>query len=193
MHAALETEVKFRIDDLIDLILRLERSHLRLLTPRTHETNTLFDLPGQPLRSRGLLLRVRKYGQRWTVTFKGKANVGRYKSRPEIETGVEDGDALTEILKSVGFQPLFSYEKFRSEWADDQGHLVIDETPIGNFGEIEGPGQWIEAVAGEIGISPGQYITDSYAALFQKWKRHTRSKAKNMCFAEVDSRPLEAE
>jgi len=188
VHAPLETEIKFRIHDLSAVTARLQKMGVRLVTPRTHEMNTLFDLPGKPLRKQGALLRVRKYGARWTVTFKGKARMGRYKTRPEIETAVEDGEALRDILKSAGFVPVFSYEKFRSEWTDGPGHVVLDETPIGDFGEIEGPGEWIESMAAELQIADSQYITDSYAALFQKWKRRTRSKAKNMCFAEVRSR-----
>jgi adenylate cyclase class 2 len=185
VHSALEIEIKFRIDDLRDLTARLQKAGIRLVTPRTHEMNTLFDLPGRPLRKQGSLLRVRKYGDLWIITFKGKAKVGRYKSRPEIETTVEDGECLTAILESAGFVPVFSYEKFRSEWTDGHGHLLIDETPIGNFGEIEGPGEWIEAIARQLQISSAQYITDSYSVLFQKWKRRTRSKARNMCFADV--------
>jgi adenylate cyclase, class 2 len=187
VHVPLETEIKFRIDDLWTVTTKLQKIGARLVTPRTHELNTLFDLPGKPLRKQGALLRVRKYGARWTVTFKGKARVGRYKTRPEIETAVEDGQALADILKSAGFGPVFSYEKFRSEWAGGRGHVVLDETPIGDFGEIEGPGEWIESVAAELQIADSQYITDSYTALFEKWKRRTHSKAKNMCFAEVRS------
>lgn len=185
MSSAVETEIKFRMDDVPALTVRLPSLGFRIITPRTHEMNTLFDLRGRPLRRKGALLRVRKYGDSWTVTFKAKATPGRYKSRREIETGVEDGEALLAILENVGFRPVFSYEKFRSEWSDGQGHLLIDETPIGNFGEIEGPGNWIDSTAARLNIQPGDYITDSYAILFLKWKRRTHSKARNMCFAEV--------
>jgi adenylate cyclase, class 2 len=185
MASGIETEIKFRIENLADLQSRLSPAGFRLLTPRTHEMNTLYDLPRRPLRAKGALLRIRKYGERWTVTFKGKAAVGRYKSRREIETEVADGSSLSSIFESLGYKPVFQYEKFRSEWSGDHGHLVIDETPIGNFGEIEGPGSWIDATAKKLGIAPEQYITDSYAVLFLKWKQRTRSKAKNMCFAEV--------
>src|SRR5262245_8801686 len=185
MPSAVETEIKFRIEDMRALSARLPETGFRLITPRTHETNTLFDLPGRQLRRKGSLLRIRRYGNRLLTTFKGRAVVGRYKSRREIETAVEDGKTLTAILESAGFKPAFSYEKFRSEWSDGQGHLLIDETPIGSFGEIEGPGEWIDVIARRLEISPAHYITDSYAVLFLKWKRRTRSKAKNMCFDEV--------
>jgi adenylate cyclase class 2 len=182
MASAQEVEIKFRIGDLQALNLKLRESGFRLKTARTHEMNTLYDLPGDPLRKQGSLLRIRKYGELWTVTFKSKGSEGRHKSRKEIETLVEDGEALTEILQSAGFQSGFAYEKFRTEWHDGKGHVVVDETPIGNFGEIEGAPEWIDAAAGKLGISENQYITDSYAVLFQKWKQQTRSNAMVMTF-----------
>jgi adenylate cyclase, class 2 len=185
MSSVIEVEVKFRIEDLERLTERLRTAGFRLITPRTHEINTLFDFPDRSLRKQGLLLRLREYGERWTVTFKGKAAPGRYKSRTEVETTVQDGEAMTVIFESVGFSRVFSYEKFRTEWSDGQGHVVLDETPIGNFGEIEGSGEWIESAARKLQISPEQYITDSYATLFQKWKDANGSKAMNMCFAEI--------
>jgi len=185
MSSAIETEIKFRAGSVRSLTSKLRAAGFHVMTPRTHETNTLYDLPGQPLRNRGALLRVRKYGKRWIVTFKGRARLGRYKSRPEIETAVADGKSLRAILECAGFVAAFHYEKFRSEWSDGRGHVLIDETPIGNFCELEGPGDWIDGVARRLEVVPNQYITDSYAVLFLKWKRQTRSKARDMCFAEV--------
>ena len=180
-----EVEIKFKIDGIEDLAARLGAVGFRAVTERTHEMNTLFDLPGNPLRRRGALLRIRKYGSKWTVTYKDKSKIkpGRHKSRTEIETQVQDGQALAEILQAAGFKPGFAYEKFRSEWADGTGHVVIDETPIGNFGEIEGPAQWIDDVAQRLGISRKQYIIASYAELFLLWKRKTGSKVTQMVFA----------
>jgi adenylate cyclase class 2 len=82
----------------------------------------------------------------------------------------------------VGFKPGFAYEKFRSEWSDGAGHVVIDETPIGDFGEIEGPPDWIDAVAGKLGIAKTQYITASYGELFLEWKKQTGNKVGQMLF-----------
>lgn len=182
MATAQEVEVKFKIDDLQAIARDLRAAEFRVATRRTLERNTLYDLPGGPLRRQGALLRVRQYGGRWTFTFKAKGKAGRHKSRKEIETRVEDGEALIGILQAVGFRPGFTYEKFRTEWAAGQGHVVIDETPIGNFGEIEGPPPWIDAVARRLRIAPSQYITDSYGSLFLQWKRQTGSPAKDMRF-----------
>ena len=177
-----EVEIKFRIGSIRPLTRTLKTGGFRLLTRRTLETNTLYDLPNGALRNRGALLRLRKYGPVWTVTYKDKSSVGRHKSRREIETRITDGKALEAILQALGLAPCFNYEKFRTEWSDGTGHVVLDETPIGDFGEIEGPPRWIDAVAKRLGIAPDQYITASYSELFQAWKRQTGSRATNMLF-----------
>ena len=87
-----------------------------------------------------------------------------------------------KILLALGYVPSFRYEKFRAEWSDGKGHVVLDETPIGFFGEIEGPARWIDQTARRLGIDRESYITDSYAELFFAWKQRTRSRANEMTF-----------
>ena len=36
------------------------------------------------------------------------------------------------------YAPVFVYEKFRAEWSDGQGHVVLDHTPIGDLGRDRG-------------------------------------------------------
>ena len=180
-----EVEIKFRIDNLRGLNRRLRRARFRLVTKPTHEINTLYDLPGQPLRKRGELLRLRKYGSDWVLTHKAKGREGRHKTRVENETKVAEGAKMEAILRALGFAPLFRYEKFRAEWSDGKGHVVVDETPIGNFGEIEGPPRWIDRTARLLGIQREDYITDTYAALFFKWKEQTSSSAEEMTFKAI--------
>jgi adenylate cyclase, class 2 len=180
-----EIEIKFRVENLRALTLRLRAAGLRLLTSRTHETNTLYDLPGRQLRKQGALLRLRKYGNAWVLTHKAKGKAGRHKTRVETETKVEDGIQMDAILQALGYEPSFRYEKFRAAWGDGKGHVVVDETPIGNFGEIEGPARWIDRTAQALEICAEDYITQTYAELFFAWKRRTRSPAKEMTFLAV--------
>jgi adenylate cyclase, class 2 len=182
---AREVEIKFLVADAKALARRLRASGFRLVTRRTQEMNVLYDRPGQPLRQRGEILRLRKYGDRWTLTHKSKGTARRHKSRQELETAVTDGASLDRILRALGFAPSFRYEKFRSEWADGQGHVVIDETPIGTVAEIEGRPRWIDRTARLLGVPPTSYITLSYAAMFDEWKRRTGSPAEEMTFAAV--------
>ncbi|MGH9547376.1 MAG: class IV adenylate cyclase [Terriglobales bacterium] len=180
-----EIEIKFRVNDVRELTRRLRAATFRQVTPRTHESDTLFDLPGQTLRKRGELLRLRKYGTRWLLTHKAKGKAARHKVRVETETRLDDGEQFKKILRALGFVPSFRYEKFRAEWSDGSGHVVLDETPIGFFAEIEGPSRWIDRTARQLGIDRQSYITDTYAGLFFAWKKRTRSRAQEMTFRAV--------
>jgi adenylate cyclase class 2 len=106
----------------------------------------------------------------------------------EHETTVGDGERMQSILAALGYRPTFVYEKFRSEWSDGHGEVVIDRTPIGDIAEIEGPPEWIDATAKKLGIVEKDYLTESYAELFFDWKQRTKSKAPNMTFEECGTR-----
>ena len=180
-----EIEIKFRIDNLAALTRALKEAGFKQITRSTHEMNSLYDLPGQKLRKRGQMLRLRKYGKKWVLTHKAKSKAGRHKTRVELETPVENGPQMDAILRTLGFAPTFRYEKYRAEWSDGTGHVVLDKTPIGNFGEIEGSPRWIDRTARTIGIAPGDYITQTYAPMFFEWKRRTHSPAKEMTFQAI--------
>lgn len=96
-----------------------------------------------------------------------------------------DGAKVDAILRALNFTPSFRYEKFRAEWGDGKGHVVVDRTPIGNFGEIEGPARWIDRTARLLGIQREDYITENYANLFFQWKARSKSRANEMTFAAV--------
>src|SRR5262249_48961453 len=146
------------------------------------------DLPGQLLRKRGELLRLRQYGSEWILTHKAKGKAGRHKTRAETETKLADGAGMDAILRALGFAPTFRYEKFRDEWSDGTGHVVEDETPIANFGEIEGPPRWIDRTAKQLEILRSDYITQTYADLFFQWKKETGNPAGEMTFKAIKSR-----
>ena len=184
-----EIEIKFRIDNLPALTRALKQAGFKQLTRSTHEMNSLYDLPGQKLRKRGEMLRLRKYGKAWTLTHKAKSKAGRHKVRVELETRIENGEQMDAILRTLGFAPTFRYEKYRAEWSDGTGHVVLDETPIGNFGEIEGLPRWIDHTARALGIGRGDYITQTYAPMFFAWKRRTHSTATEMTFRALRKKP----
>lgn len=180
-----EVEIKFVLRDLSVLPSKLRQLGFTEETPRTYERNTLYDFPDSRLRSRGELLRIRKYGDYWILTHKAKGTVGKHKSRAETETRVTNGEQLAEIFLALGLEPCFVYEKFRAKWSDGSGEVVIDETPIGNFVEIEGEAEWIDATARKLGVAHEDYIMESYGALFAAWKARTKSPAVSMLFAET--------
>ena len=80
---------------------------------------------------------------------------------------------------------VFRYEKFRTEWEMEEGHLVLDETPIGVWAELEGPPAWIDAMLERLCIAPELQSTESYGKLFLRWKAKTGSAAENLTFTEI--------
>ena len=187
-----ETEIKFRLDTLADvagLIQRLQAADFRLQTPRAFESNVLYDTPDRQMRARTEILRIRSYAGRWMLTHKRLPDIGpgedTHKHRIETETEVADGAALEEIFLSLGLVPAFRYEKWRAEWTDGEGHCVVDETPIGNYAELEGSAEWIDRAAARLGIDRAQYITLSYGRLFDLWRDEHHSTAADLTFAAV--------
>lgn len=183
-----EVEIKFRVQDLTGLRRRLRAAGFREVTRPTLESNTLFDNVLGVLADRGEVLRIRRYGKRWTLTHKSRGQAARHKVRTETEMEIPNGEILSAIFDTLGYQPSFRYEKVRSEWTDGKGHVVLDETPIGNFGEIEGTPAWIDRTAKKLGLVVADYITSSYATLFFAWKRQTNHPAREMTWKAVTGR-----
>lgn len=190
---AVETEIKFRVTDLDSLARRLKSAGFRIETPRSFESNVLYDTPARNLRARTEILRIRSYAGRWVLTHKRLPDSGlgedRHKHRIETETGIADGGALAEVFRSLGLVPSFRYEKWRTEWTDGQGHCVVDETPIGNFAELEGAPAWIDGTSATLGIDPSQHLTLSYGRLFDLWREEHHSSAQDLTFAAVSGHP----
>jgi adenylate cyclase class 2 len=211
-----EIELKFPIADLAHLESLLPGLGFLLDTPRTFESNTLYDTAARTLRESRQLLRIRRYGDHWTLTHKRVPSLSpdsdpnadaRYKIRIETETELSDGPALGAIFEQLGYSPVFRYEKFRTEWSqvvstiegplftgllasefvapNPRCHLVIDETPIGDYAELEGPPDWIDDTLAKLGVDPATCLTESYGKLFLAWKQRTSSSAENLTFDEI--------
>jgi adenylate cyclase, class 2 len=183
-----EVEIKFRVTDAKALARALRSAGFRVKTRRTHEMNLLFDSADGSFSARGEVLRIRRYGKQWTLTHKSRGADGRHKVREETEATVADGEALAHIFQRLGFLPRFRYEKLRTEWSDGKGHVVIDETPIGTFAEIEGTPGWIDRTAKKLGITSSHYLTASYVALFFEWRKLTGSRAAEMTWESVGAK-----
>lgn len=185
----IETEIKFKVSDLPGLAERLRASGFALHTPRAFESNVLYDTPDRQMRARTEILRIRNYDGRWTVTHKrlpdNRPGVDTHKHRVETESEVTDGRAFEEIFGALGLIAAFRYEKWRTEWHDGEGHCVVDETPIGDYAELEGSPEWIDRAAARLGIRHEDYITLSYGRLFEQWRAEHGSPATDLTFAAV--------
>jgi adenylate cyclase, class 2 len=186
---AIETEIKFRVADIEALTLRLQAAGFHLETARSFESNTLYDTADRQMRARTEILRIRSYAGRWTLTHKrlpgNSPAEDRHKHRVEIETEVADGDALAEVFRSLGLVAAFRYEKWRTERQESDGHCVIDETPIGDFAELEGSPEWIDRIAAQLGVSQSDYLTLSYGRLFDLWREQHQVPVEHLTFDAV--------
>ena len=186
---AIETEIKFRVVSVDELERQLRQAGFLQQTPRAFESNVLYDSPDRKMRVLTEILRIRNYAGKWTVTHKRLPDVGpgedTHKHRVETETEVADGEVLAQVFKSLGLVEAFRYEKWRSEWTDDEGHCVIDETPIGNSAELEGTPEWIDRTAARIGVKRSEYMTLSYGRLFELWRAEHHSDVNDLTFEAV--------
>lgn len=186
-----EIELKFRIPAVEAFRDHALAAGFLVETPRTLERNALFDTPDRRLLHERQILRMRQYGGAWIVTHKrppaGNDDSSPYKERLETETHVSDGEAMGAVFVELGYAPMFRYEKFRTELSDTQGdgHLVLDETPIGDFAELEGPRAWIDEALTRLGIASHECFTDSYGRMFLDWKARSGSDAEHMTFEEI--------
>jgi adenylate cyclase class 2 len=191
-----ETEIKLLAPDRKQLGKRLSHLGFKVLKARHFESNYLFDFPDLRLRRSRCLLRLRFAHGEDRLTFKGPSLRQRwYETRREIETRVEDGVLLREVLKNLGLKQVFIYEKYRTIYAkgnkaDFHGlpQVAYDETPIGNYLELEGPEKWIDAVATRLGYSRQDYIASSYLALYCQKCREEGKTPGNMVFKGRKSR-----
>jgi len=91
---------------------------------------------------------------------------------------------MENILARLGFNPVFRYEKYRTEYEREpqQGIVTIDETPIGLFAELEGSPAWIDRTAKALGFSEPEYITKSYGRLYLEYCRDNGIEPAQMVF-----------
>lgn len=178
--------MKFRLEDRGAFEERLAALGA-LPGPEEEEKNVLWDDAVGSLKERGTALRLRTTEGRARITLKGKATLQRgVKSRLELETEVEDGKVLSRILEALGYAPAFRYEKRRTTWRFPRmgmPEVVVDETPLGLFAEIEGEEGAILVLARELGVSSNAFLPDSYAALWQKARDADPSLPRDMVFA----------
>ncbi|HEX3120968.1 MAG TPA: class IV adenylate cyclase [Candidatus Acidoferrum sp.] len=143
------------------------------------------ETPALALRSRPAGRGSTKRKKRFVLTFKGpvkdssaKATIndrhfGRnHKVREELELEIGDPKEFGAILERLGMRESFHYEKFRTtfrmpesqRWA--KGLLIeLDETPVGNFVELEGPAKAIDRAAKLLGFSKNDYVLTNYLRL----------------------------
>jgi predicted adenylyl cyclase CyaB len=187
---SIETEIKIHLAD-----RGAFRRHLISLNPvpissRHFEDNFLLDYPDRRIQREGCLLRVRRAGNKSLLTFKGSPQANNlFKIREELEIAIESGDTILMMFEKLGMQVWFRYQKYREEFAlvageraDESVHVAIDETPVGNYSEIEGCEPGIREVADAMGFGESQYLRASYYSLYLQHCRERGFEPAHMVF-----------
>lgn len=182
-----EIEVKFLLRDLAALAKRLDQLGARVTAPRVLETNLRFDTADVALTRTARVLRLRQDAGA-VMTYKGPSERNsEVSAREEIEFSVSDFGAARRLLEALGYRVTIMYEKYRTTYALQNVLVVLDEMPIGNFAEIEGPdAAAIRGAANLLGLRWEARSTDSYLALFNTLRAKKQTRAKNLAFAELE-------
>jgi adenylate cyclase class 2 len=179
-----EIEIKLRVPNAPAARRLLRQAGFRVVRRRVLETNVLFDNAARDLRARRCLIRIRRAGARTSLTYKGAPEPGRHKSREELEAPLARPETFEAILGRLGFEPVFRYEKYRTEFrrGSEAGIVTLDQTPIGVFLELEGCPDWIDRLAGDLGFAERHFILASYATLYLDYCRERGLTPQHMLF-----------
>jgi len=171
-----EIEVKLPASDLGAIRERLRAAGAALFAPRHEESNDLYDDPARTLSGSGRTLRLRRAAGRSILTYKGSARFDSgARVREEREVDVSDPGEAEGILAGLGLERRFRYEKRREEWSLGGCLVALDETPIGNFVEIEGSPPEIRKLIGELSLDSAEAIPYSYPELYQRRRKEEPS------------------
>ena len=164
-----EKEIKLKIKNIDEIIKKIEEKGAKLTQERHFEDNFLLDFPDNSLYKKGIALRIRITEEKNLLTFKGKKRKSSlFKIRDEWETEIKDANSLFMIMKNIGLEIKFRYQKFRTIYRKNNLKITIDETPIGNFIELEGEEKEIKDFAGELGFSEKNFIKMDYVEIFKQ-------------------------
>lgn len=163
-----EVEVKIRIADIPAISEKISDLGAKMEKERFLEENTLYDFRSKDLEKKQHALRLRKINKIILLTFKGPPQKSRkFKIREEYETEVRNEKQLRKILKSLGLQPVFNYQKYRTVYRKKNLKVCLDETHIGNFIELEGERNEIVKFAKALGFSKNEFIKLDYVQLMK--------------------------
>ncbi|MBI4483800.1 MAG: class IV adenylate cyclase [Acidobacteria bacterium] len=188
---ALEIEIKLRVHDLEEVRRKLAGADARRQKDRYFEDNWLYDYESKQLRGRGCIVRLRKAGDEAQLTFKGPAQKDdRLKVREELESSISDAEVVRKILGELGLRPVFRYQKYREVFVlpglAAPLEIMVDETPIGNYLELEGERNAVISGAKRLGFSESDFIKSTYLSLYADYCQQQKLPIGDMVFPEFE-------
>ncbi|MEK6867501.1 MAG: class IV adenylate cyclase [Nanoarchaeota archaeon] len=175
-----ETEVKIKINNLDVIKAKILEMRAELFKKRVLQVDYAYDNKGK-LKKNGECLRIRDNA---ILTYKGPKEKGsKMKIREEVEVIVDNGKYLAEILGKLGYEPTQKKEKYREYYIFHLTQICIDETPLGNYLEIEGSKEGVFDVAKRLGFTQKNFITKSYNTLWEEYAEKHKIKG-DMVFSK---------
>lgn len=166
-----EVEIKLAVPNLTAVETKLREVGATLKSERVYERNVRYENADQTLTGEGKVVRLR-HDKRTRLTWKEPSD-SQDKSvniRTELEVTVSDFETMDMILQKLGYFPDWTYEKYRTTYVLQECEITLDEMPYGNFVEIEGEREHLNAVQQQIGLADYENIPQSYATAFQVLK-----------------------
>lgn len=161
-----ENEIKLAFPSAETAVRRLLDAGAREIHARAFEDNAVFDLVERPLTKSGRLLRLREFDGASVLTFKAPVlGEHRHKVKIEYETTVAEPEALRSILRELGFEVVYRYQKYRAIYALQAVVAALDETALGTFVELEGAPDDVDRAAAALGAVRSEFIQATYREL----------------------------
>ncbi len=102
------------------------------------QIDTYYKHPSRNFAATDEALRVREQEGTTLLTYKGPKLDAISKTREEIEVQIEDGNAIKELLKKLGFTEAGRVRKHREKLRLDEFEFCLDKVDnLGEFVEIE--------------------------------------------------------
>jgi len=178
-----EIEIKLPEAELSRVRDRIAAAGGRLRAARHDESNDLYDDPERKLSGSGRTVRLRRAAGRAVLTYKGASrfeNGARVREEREVE--VSDAAEADAILAGLGLRKTFRYEKRREEWETEGCVVALDETPIGDFVEIEGDPAAIRRTVSALALDASEAVPYSYVELYLRRRKEDPSLPADMVF-----------
>jgi adenylate cyclase class 2 len=172
-----EIEVKFKVDDFAPVRRALRRAGAKYIAT-VIQTDSYYDTADRMLLGRDCGLRIRLFrpvrsaaggiDTRPLLTAKGPRSGRAAKFRREVQTRLEDPQAVVSILEAMGLKLTLSIQKRRATYTWNGCLVELDELPvIGKFIEVEaGSEKALDRICRRLGLQ-AERITEHYVNLLQ--------------------------
>ena len=175
----IETELKFPVENPDRILQELENLGAEKVSEGL-EHNEVFD--NGELRKKGILLRLRKFGGRNILTLKKGISKDEFKEAEEIETEISSFEKAREILRKLGYEVSWVYEKKRKVYILGNAKISLDILPFASFIEIEGSREEIRKVAEKLNLDIKKGITRTYREIYEDFCKKEGRETENLVF-----------